>query len=886
MVFQVNVSNGLTPQQLYLPDQIPGLFLDREGYSLQDAAALIDYNEDGVITSNDITTIFKSKRVVDSVVTGPQGDLQMDVRAYVQALDNQGNRDGRLSLLDFPLDTENQLTREGFQNYLGILYQPFTANGVPLANGPLVINNPTPRDNVKRNPTKFEVISSLTQTLNEPSISNVNIIYDLYFNILDRTPREILNDVEGVRSAVNRLKEVNGIGLGGLAHLIRMSDERVARRGQPSQNEVVDSFKTIFPTAPRGLINDVVQAYVDLLNRPLNKIGSDPVGFRSWLIALLNGTPLETVRAQIQASPEGQAALAARGGTTQTASPSNANQISNPAIGTITQANTDVDAVTASIATQLRTADNTQIRRLVQIYNLYAARPLNEIEGDPGFLNNLQALNAGFPEAKLIHHFKMSDERVRRVGEPTLNETTESLKTFFATEGFTPADLSKVADIVQAYDILLGRTPSKIGQDTDGIRYWLNQVKNGTSIQTVRTSIENSLEAQQFRARTTTTNPVSASNPTPTPLNAPSSSPNIDRVTASIAQRTGKNPSDVRRIVELYQNTLGRPINEIDGDPGVDNFINNLSAGVPFGKIAHAIRMSEERVARRGEPNRDEVISSLEEHFLGQGYTRDTINQVFGLYNLYLGRTPSAIGRDTEGFGYWLNIAGPFGTGLTAVERGISSSAEAQAFRAANPPAPPVFVPTPPATAPTGPLTLDGVTDQIAQNSGVDRGKIRQVVQEYSSILKRAPEFILNDSAGIVHWANSGLTGRSLRLALYDSAEGRANNPRKQPTGSAAFGNWNGDLGLNKVMARFDVEFYRRLYPELAGYSDQDLRTHYINHGRFEGRLPFNIDTEALLNNRPDVKAAIDQGIYPSALAWATWHEINDVPKLPGWDVN
>src|SRR5260370_19388788 len=68
----------------------------------------------------------------------------------------------------------------------------------------------------------------------------------------------------------------------------------------------------------------------------------------------------------------------------------------------------------------------------------------------------------------------------------------------------------------------------------------------------------------------------------------------------------------------------------------------------------------------------------------------------------------------------------------------------------------------------------------------------------------------------------------------------------------------------------FDEEFYAAIYPDLAAARDcgsiADLRTHFFDHGYWEGRLgaPPQIDDDFYRDTYPDVAAAIARGEFTS----------------------
>src|SRR5260370_31570603 len=70
----------------------------------------------------------------------------------------------------------------------------------------------------------------------------------------------------------------------------------------------------------------------------------------------------------------------------------------------------------------------------------------------------------------------------------------------------------------------------------------------------------------------------------------------------------------------------------------------------------------------------------------------------------------------------------------------------------------------------------------------------------------------------------------------------------------------------------FDEEFYAAIYPDLAAARDcgsiADLRTHFVDHGYWEGRLgaPPQIDDAFYRESYPDVAAPIDRGEFTSPL--------------------
>jgi hypothetical protein len=72
---------------------------------------------------------------------------------------------------------------------------------------------------------------------------------------------------------------------------------------------------------------------------------------------------------------------------------------------------------------------------------------------------------------------------------------------------------------------------------------------------------------------------------------------------------------------------------------------------------------------------------------------------------------------------------------------------------------------------------------------------------------------------------------------------------------------------------RFDVAFYRRTYVDLAQAEARgiiaDLRTHYMQFGFFENRLPCFVEVDGAFYAReyPDVAGAIVENRTPSAQA-------------------
>jgi hypothetical protein len=75
------------------------------------------------------------------------------------------------------------------------------------------------------------------------------------------------------------------------------------------------------------------------------------------------------------------------------------------------------------------------------------------------------------------------------------------------------------------------------------------------------------------------------------------------------------------------------------------------------------------------------------------------------------------------------------------------------------------------------------------------------------------------------------------------------------------------------LMVRFDPDFYRSTYPDLAEAEREgvitDLREHYMNFGYLENRLPCDVGVDGSFYAReyPDVAAAIIEGRMPSAQA-------------------
>jgi hypothetical protein len=70
---------------------------------------------------------------------------------------------------------------------------------------------------------------------------------------------------------------------------------------------------------------------------------------------------------------------------------------------------------------------------------------------------------------------------------------------------------------------------------------------------------------------------------------------------------------------------------------------------------------------------------------------------------------------------------------------------------------------------------------------------------------------------------------------------------------------------------RFDADFYRRTYKDLAEAERNgvitDLHEHYINFGFFESRVPSEVEVDGSFYAReyPDVAAAIIENKVPSA---------------------
>jgi hypothetical protein len=79
-------------------------------------------------------------------------------------------------------------------------------------------------------------------------------------------------------------------------------------------------------------------------------------------------------------------------------------------------------------------------------------------------------------------------------------------------------------------------------------------------------------------------------------------------------------------------------------------------------------------------------------------------------------------------------------------------------------------------------------------------------------------------------------------------------------------------LGVLISALPFDEEFYATAYPDLAKARDSgaiaDLRTHFIEHGYFEGRVGADprIDEEFYRKMYPDVALAIANGDVESGL--------------------
>jgi len=79
-------------------------------------------------------------------------------------------------------------------------------------------------------------------------------------------------------------------------------------------------------------------------------------------------------------------------------------------------------------------------------------------------------------------------------------------------------------------------------------------------------------------------------------------------------------------------------------------------------------------------------------------------------------------------------------------------------------------------------------------------------------------------------------------------------------------------LGVLVAALPFDEAFYTAAYPDLAKARDAgviaDLRTHFIEHGYFEGRLGTKPEVDANFYTKmyPDVARAIGNGEVKSAL--------------------
>jgi hypothetical protein len=75
------------------------------------------------------------------------------------------------------------------------------------------------------------------------------------------------------------------------------------------------------------------------------------------------------------------------------------------------------------------------------------------------------------------------------------------------------------------------------------------------------------------------------------------------------------------------------------------------------------------------------------------------------------------------------------------------------------------------------------------------------------------------------------------------------------------------------LMVRFDADFYRLTYPDLADAEREgvitDLQEHYVAFGYFENRLPCEVEVDGSFYAReyPDVAAAIIEGKTPSPQA-------------------
>ena len=78
-------------------------------------------------------------------------------------------------------------------------------------------------------------------------------------------------------------------------------------------------------------------------------------------------------------------------------------------------------------------------------------------------------------------------------------------------------------------------------------------------------------------------------------------------------------------------------------------------------------------------------------------------------------------------------------------------------------------------------------------------------------------------------------------------------------------------LGVVVAASPFDEDFYATAYPDLAKARDsgaiKDLRTHFVEHGYFEGRLGSkpHVDDKFYLRMYPDVALAIANGEVESA---------------------
>lgn len=436
-------------------------------------------------------------------------------------------------------------------------------------------------------PTRTGPSATPSQVISGLPNANQNQIAQLYQNTLGRQA-----DAEGLNYWTNALN--NGASIGDIRNAFLASDEyKNIQQPAPAAPITQTPAPVTAPTPTAKPSFDVAPAPTTQVAQLYQNIlgrQADAEGLNYWTSALNNGASIGDIQNAFLASDEYR------------------NKQTNPQPTSVNPS--DIPWITTN-----QTPDGLQIND---------AQSVTPSVGRPSFT---EGIGAGINSA--VNSFGAAVTGM----QPTISSAVNDLSNPEAT-------------VTKYYQNHLGRTP-----DQEGLNYWVNAIRSGSSLQDVEAAIQNSSESTSRQAVTNAYKSVLGRDPDAEGLANWTNEITSGKMTADQMVNALRNSEEgvkynaPQLVKDFYTRDLGR---EADQE-GLDYWVNAIRSGQATPEqVDQAIRQSNE------------------------GGTRNAVNE---LYKQYLGRD-----GDAEGLNYWTNQLNSGNVSWNDIEKAIAKSQEGNQY--------------------------------------------------------------------------------------------------------------------------------------------------------------------------------------------------------------